>query len=235
MSYLRLTALKRPDIRSARFNVTIFDHKSVTPGYLFVAPYDCTLCHFETSAYIGQQIGPHIYDHNGVCFHSTDSSYSLTNIALQELIWSGTTTLIASNRRAYDFKVAAVEGREYLTYIASRSSGTVFEDGAMFILDNAYQQVRKVLLQNATQDMHEFNVINDGRSALTILFKDRSRADRPDLRDFGFREMELGKGDVSFEWWASEHIAENESTASDDMPNDPVYVVQSLLDQIDTE
>jgi hypothetical protein len=57
-------AQKRPDLRPPRFNVTTYRPEQLSPGYWFVAPY------VDLGAQSGSpnlcQIGPHIYDDQGV-------------------------------------------------------------------------------------------------------------------------------------------------------------------------
>ena len=72
-------------------------------------------------------------------------------------------------------------------------------------------------------NMHEFNIINDGRKALYITQRNAIidfeahnldfEVDVGLISDLGFHEIELATGKILFEWWASDHISVNESTA----------------------
>lgn len=66
-------------------------------------------------------------------------------------------------------------------------------------------------------NMHELNVINDGRTGLYITHKS-DWVDLSELSAFGveeeagwvmnigFREIDIASGEVLFEWWALDHV-----------------------------
>lgn len=51
----------RPDLLAPRWNITTYDSKALSPGYIFVAPYK----KLDITARGEGWIGPHIYDQNG--------------------------------------------------------------------------------------------------------------------------------------------------------------------------
>lgn len=51
-------SLQRPDLQPPAMNVTLHNKDLVTPGYVFIAPYQVA------------QAGPYIYDKLGVCWCS---------------------------------------------------------------------------------------------------------------------------------------------------------------------
>jgi hypothetical protein len=55
-----------PHVRASRFNVTYYDRDATSPGYWFVAPYFRNGAEPPTNRYTPCQIGPHIYDADGV-------------------------------------------------------------------------------------------------------------------------------------------------------------------------
>jgi hypothetical protein len=60
--------LQLPDVRAVKFNIEYHNRERVSPGYWFVSPY----LHIDpdppSSLYEQYQIGPHIYDDEGVRF-----------------------------------------------------------------------------------------------------------------------------------------------------------------------
>lgn len=56
-----------PDVRAVKFNITYQDRSRVAPGYWFVSPYLHISPDQPTSLYEQYQVGPHIYDQDGVC------------------------------------------------------------------------------------------------------------------------------------------------------------------------
>jgi hypothetical protein len=57
-----------PDMRAMKFESEIKDRERLTPGYWFVAPYGQIDPEHPTHRYEQYQIGPYIYDNDGVCF-----------------------------------------------------------------------------------------------------------------------------------------------------------------------
>jgi len=77
-----LTAANRssqlPDVRAVKFDIERLDRDRTAPGYWFVSPY----LHIEpdgpTTVYEPSQIGPHIYDEDGVRVAAKVASTSST-------------------------------------------------------------------------------------------------------------------------------------------------------------
>lgn len=61
-----LTQVQLPHIRALKFNITYHDPDLVSPGYWFVAPYTRIDQEPPTKKWEPCQIGPYIYDANGV-------------------------------------------------------------------------------------------------------------------------------------------------------------------------
>jgi hypothetical protein len=57
-----------PDVRAVKFDITYQDRNRVAPGYWFVSPYLHISPDEPTSLYEQYQVGPHIYDQDGVCY-----------------------------------------------------------------------------------------------------------------------------------------------------------------------
>jgi hypothetical protein len=57
---------QRPDIKAPRYEVIIHDLGSLSPGYWFAAPYSVIDPEDPTKKWMPCQVGPHIYDGNGV-------------------------------------------------------------------------------------------------------------------------------------------------------------------------
>jgi hypothetical protein len=66
-----------PNHRAIKWNITYHDRSSVAPGYWFVAPYFAAESEPATTRWIPSQIGPHIFDQDGVCkvIHSRLSDF----------------------------------------------------------------------------------------------------------------------------------------------------------------
>jgi hypothetical protein len=60
------STLKEPDIRAPRWKVTKHQPNLINPGYWFVAPYSTWEPTPERLEYQPFQVGPHIYDGDGV-------------------------------------------------------------------------------------------------------------------------------------------------------------------------
>jgi hypothetical protein len=63
--------LKLPEVRALRFDVAYYDRESVSPGYWFVAPYGVIDPEAPTKQWKPCQIGPYIYDADGVRLSQT--------------------------------------------------------------------------------------------------------------------------------------------------------------------
>lgn len=69
-------SLQRPEIRAPKFDVKYHDRRLVSPGYWFVAPYTVLEPEPPTKKWMPCQVGPHIYDADGVSYtdiHTMDT------------------------------------------------------------------------------------------------------------------------------------------------------------------
>lgn len=57
---------QRPEIKPPKFDVKVYDKDKVSPGYWFVAPYAVIDPEAPSKKWSPCQVGPHIYDAEGV-------------------------------------------------------------------------------------------------------------------------------------------------------------------------
>ncbi|KKY28714.1 putative Arylsulfotransferase [Diplodia seriata] len=161
----------------------------VSPGYIFIAPYGAT------------QSGPYIYDKS--C----------------NLVWSGFG--FAGPETSHDVQVCTYNGEDHLCFMQGNQMKG-YARGHGLILDKSYSIVKSIEVGGSgvpSVDMHEFNMINDGASALVTAYMTIPY----DLADFGittgvgylqdgtFQEIEVDTGNVLFEWRAIDHVPLNAS------------------------
>jgi len=186
----------RPDIQAPKFNVRVYDTEALSPGYWFVAPYE-DLDRLERGK---PYIGPYIYDGDG------------------NLVWSGTPMF--DRFKVWDFRVAQFGGVDMLTGISHR-------DNAGIVIDSGYEFVKSVPWSETWggSNMHEFNVLEDGKRVLVFTKEDDKKASieqsatveyqgQCSIMDQGFKELDITVDPprTLFEWIGSEHIALNETT-----------------------
>lgn len=121
-----------------------------------------------------------------------------------------------------------IDGKTHLSFIVPMwPKNCVFKTGAGIVLDDSYELALNMTIEedNVVFDMHEFNIIDDGRSALLFgqstisagsdeLSPDDLRSSR---RDHTVREVDLRTGKTLFQWRSTEAMLD--STA--DYPNPP--------------
>ncbi|KAJ5380364.1 uncharacterized protein N7496_002792 [Penicillium cataractarum] len=190
-----------PDVRAVRFDITYQDRSRVAPGYWFVSPYLHISPDEPTSLYEQYQVGPHIYDQDG------------------HLIWTGSPMF--DNHNVFDFKVIHSIGNEPHISLISQYSYDSSSRGYGMILDKNYEVFKKVPLRQdlGLFDIHEFNVLKDGKSALTTVYlrEEISLAEygRPEeqtwLQTGGFAEIDLNTAEVTYEWRSYNQIPLAES------------------------
>ena len=127
------------------------------------------------------------------------------------------------NRNAFDFKVTNINDTAYLTFIYGRRDPAMepYPKGAGIIADTSYKIQSSLNVTNDLEEfnMHEFNIIEDGKSSLIITFenewRDISALGLKDLTgwvgDSRIQEIDMATGDTKFEWRALDHIALTES------------------------
>lgn len=64
---LTILSIQLPEVRALKFEITHVDRERQFPGYWFVAPYGQIDPETPTHKYEQYQIGPYIYDNDGVC------------------------------------------------------------------------------------------------------------------------------------------------------------------------
>ncbi len=127
------------------------------------------------------------------------------------------------NRNTYDFKASTINGTTYLTFIYGRRDpgNEPYPKGAGTIVDASFNIRRSI---NVTDDieefnLHEFNVVEDGKSVLTVTYKNEWRDISPLglknltgwVGDSRIQEIDMATGDIKFEWSAFDHIPLTES------------------------
>lgn len=138
----------------------------------------------------------------------------------QELVWSG--ACVVKNQNTCDFRAwTSANGTQYVSAILSFYHG-VDPVGRAVIFDDSLNLVQTVRTPHnmVPFNMHEFHVINEGRSALHIVQK-TELADVTGLElgvakaglvvNMGIREVDLETGEELFIWWAQDHIGLNAS------------------------
>lgn len=161
----------------------------LAPGYIFIAPYGAT------------QSAPYIYDKS--C----------------NLVWSGYG--FAGPETSHDVQVCTYNGEDHLCFMQGNQMKG-YARGHGLILDKSYTIVKSVEVGGSgvpSVDMHEFNVIDEGKSALVTAYMTIPY----DLTDFGittgvgylqdgvFQEVEIETGRMLFEWRAIDHVPLNAS------------------------
>lgn len=197
----------RPEIRTPKFNVTLYEKERLSPGYWFIAPYSHIFQEKHATGYYQPcQTGPSIYDNTG------------------ELVWSGACQV--KNQNTCDFRAWEFNGSFYTSAILTPFRDVNDPQGHGILLDNSFQTVGELPapIRMHNLNMHELNLLDNGTKAIHILHEpiERDLSDvKPGLKsgwvmDIGFREIDLITGELTFEWWASR--AGNISFTESNMP-----------------
>ena len=107
------------------------------------------------------RVGPHIYDGTG------------------ELVWSG--AYMFNGSRIFDFRVAKADGKDVITLIDVKEE-------AGLLLDDGYNAVEKVHLGESsagTLNIHDFNIVDDGKHALFVK-RLPAKANKEDSKAVGY-------------------------------------------------
>ncbi|KKK16333.1 hypothetical protein ARAM_007586, partial [Aspergillus rambellii] len=209
-----LSFVTLPNVRALKFDVAYRDRERVAPGYWFVAPYGVIDPEVPTHQWKPCQVGPYIYDADG------------------GLVWAG--SCMFDNRNIFDFKAANnIDDQPHLSFILQRAFNDDGSDkGYGYVLDQHYQEEYKVPVVNdlGSFNMHEFNVLDGGKSALACLYRseetDLSTIGRPDERSWivagGLLELDTQTGEVLFEWSSYQQVQVDESVKvyPDSRPSD---------------
>ncbi|KAJ5926016.1 hypothetical protein N7454_007526 [Penicillium verhagenii] len=177
-----------------KWNITHYDRSAVAPGYWFTAPYWQHDGDRDTGLWVPYQIGPHIFDEDGVRVYSYLPSIVLhtsTDHYDQVLVWAGSAE--SENRPSFDFKpidlsipgIPESERQQYLAWMYFHEPYAPESNGSVIIHDNHYNQEREISLAWNQIDTHDFHVIDHGSKALMISIS----RDEPSLVDFGQPEL----------------------------------------------
>ncbi|PYH71955.1 uncharacterized protein BO88DRAFT_334142 [Aspergillus vadensis CBS 113365] len=196
-----------PEVRALKFNVAYYDRESVSPGYWFVAPYGVIDPEAPTKQWKPCQVGPYIYDADGT------------------LVWAG--SCMFDNRNIFDFKaVNNIDDKSHLSFILQHG----YQDGGRdkgygYVLDQNYEVETAVPVTNdlAAFNMHEFNVLPGGKTALACAYRneyvDLGDLGRPNEYGWvvagGFVELDTATGEVLYEWSSLGYIPIHESVKVD--------------------
>ena len=186
--------VSRPDIESPQWHIETYDWGAIQRGMCwFVSPYDS----LEQTEY-PRWNGPLIYDDQG------------------GLIWSGAPD--ANYVNAFDFRKSFVDGREMLSYVLPKDR----PKGNGIILNGSYEIYKTVDMKgnHSTWNMHEFNLIDDGKTALMAIPQDYTPtylnvdgySGMCKIGWQGFKEVNVMNNRVNFEWSTKGHIHPEEST-----------------------
>lgn len=131
--------VSRPDIRAAKWHVTLYDEEAIAPGYWFVAPYEM-LRQKERGE---EWVGAYIYDATG------------------ELVWSGIPLFDSFN--IFDFRPIEVNGEHMFTAIYKRMESGIIVDNSYQVTKRVewpggYEGA----------NMHEFTVYDGNTRALVM-------------------------------------------------------------------
>ncbi|KAK4626733.1 hypothetical protein CLAFUW4_04079 [Fulvia fulva] len=195
----------RPEIKTPKFNVTIYDQDRISPGYWFVAPYAMIFQENHAHKYYQPcQTGPTIYD------------------SLGNLVWSGACKV--RNQNTCDFRAWEFNGSLFTSAILTPFRGVDDPQGHGIITDSSFDTIGELHVPPTMHNlnMHELNLIEDGTKAMHILHEPvqmdlsalNQNVDSGWIMDIGFREVDLTTGDLVFEWWAARggHVSVTESS-----------------------
>lgn len=181
-----------PDISAAKWIIDVYEPDALQQDYYwFLAPY----AKLEQTDFWTWN-GPQIYDMHGT------------------LIYSGASMIDYNN--AFDFRVSRVDGQDMLSF-----STLVKAPDNGYIFDNTYTLYESVDMQGnkSKYNMHDLNLINNGKSALVMLITDYDPThlsvdgfDGPcQIGWQGFKEVDVKTGEVLFEWHSRDYITVEET------------------------
>ncbi|KAJ5127403.1 hypothetical protein N7448_008182 [Penicillium atrosanguineum] len=192
-----------PEVRALRWDVHYLDRARAEPGYWFVAPYGQISPEMATKKYQQYQVGPYIYDDNGM------------------LIWAG--SLFWDNQNVFDFHAVhdlSADNETHISMIVNwERDGPGKGKGVM--MNKHYHVETEVNVLNDLHDfnMHEFNILPGGKTALACTYRSReiSMEDfgRPAESSFivsgGFVELDMETSEILVQWESFDHIPLHES------------------------
>ncbi|KAJ5201441.1 uncharacterized protein N7498_006104 [Penicillium cinerascens] len=196
MSFMTL-----PEVRALKWEVNYHHRSRVAPGYWFFTPYSQIEPEQPTQKYQKYQIGPYIYDEDGM------------------LIWAGSP--MWDNQNVFDFRaINKIDDQPHLSMIVgSEVDGS--SKGKGVIVDTHYEIEQQVEVLDDLHDfnIYEFNVLPGGKSALACTYRSRP----VNMEDFGrpteeswvisggFVELDVATNEVLMQWESFDHIPLHES------------------------
>lgn len=134
------------------------------------------------------------------------------------LIWTSLSSMGGGNM--HTFRMCRYNGADHLCFFRGESWAT-FYVGDVHVYSNELLPVATIKAQNGRPgiDMHEANLVDDGRSMLVDIYQ----VERYDLSEFGltagegwirdglFQKIDVATGRLLFEWSALDHIPPAES------------------------
>lgn len=134
-------------------------------------------------------------------------------------MWAGSP--VTENRNVFDFKANwNIDEQPHLSFILQHEYDNT-DKGSGVIMNNQYEFEHHVGVINdlSAFNMHEFNVLDGGRTALACTYRSREENlaayDRPDestwITTGGFVELSVDTSDIIFEWDSYEQIPISES------------------------
>ena len=121
----------------------------------------------------------------------------------------------------FDFQAITLNDQHHLSLIMPHDSEWhPFADGMAMVLDNSYEVLYSISSTDLGHpiDLHEWNIINDGKTALVAAKRPRDATDddktpwKGKVMESYFWEVDLHTGTHLFNWTASDHIPIREST-----------------------
>ncbi|KAE8350162.1 ASST-domain-containing protein [Aspergillus coremiiformis] len=202
-----------PGVRALKYEVYYQNRERVSPGYWFVAPYGKIDPEPPSQKYKPYQIGPYIYDGDGACLHL------LNPYVPPMLIWAGSPMF--DNRNVFDFKVVhSIGNRPHLSLVWQLAFDKS-DSGHGVVLDNAYNIKQKIPMPRefGAFDIHEFNILDDGITAVTTNYREHEilldTLDRPGeqtaVLSGGFAQLDLTTEKVTASWDGIDKIGLDES------------------------
>lgn len=147
------------------------------------------------------------------------------------LIWAGSP--VTDNRNAFDFKANwNIDDEPHLSFILQHEFDNS-NKGSGVIMNSQYEYEHHVGVINDLDafNMHEFNILDGGKTALACTYKGQQVSladfDRPEETSWvvtgGFVELDVATADILFEWDSNNQIPVSESVKfhSWDHPHGP--------------
>ena len=145
---------------------------------------------------------------------------------IKDLVWSGNE--LFPDRKVFDFRPVMINDEYHLALITPEDAEwRPFPDGLAMVLNASYQPVFSLGTEELGHriDMHEFNILDDGKTALIgmKIFRDPTEAEKAEvvwkgtpwtgkIMDCSFTEMNLETQERTFNWTASEHLRISETS-----------------------